>query len=127
MTTANAHGNIPEIVLRHRLRIAREEAGLSVQGLAERMGVARNTVGNAEAGKGTPRKVVLNAWALATGVDIHWLQTGEAPAGDDPDGGDEVRHQGLEPRTRWYVENASTRGAEVIPLRPTDTREAVAA
>lgn len=87
MTTANAHGNIPEIVLRHRLRIAREEAGLSVQGLAERMGVARNTVGNAEAGKGTPRKVVLNAWALATGVDITWLETGNAPAGNDPDGG----------------------------------------
>lgn len=87
MTTANAHGNIPQIVLRHRLRIAREEAGLSVQGLAERMGVARNTVGNAEAGKGTPRKVVLNAWALATGVDIDWLQTGETPAGNDPDGG----------------------------------------
>ena len=99
MTTANAHGNIPEIVLRHRLRIAREEAGLSVQGLAERMGVARNTVGNAEAGKGTPRKVVLNAWALATGVDIHWLETGNAPTGTDPDGGNQNTDNGLKVRS----------------------------
>ena len=51
----------------------------------------------------------------------------ENPHPEGPDGGNEVRHQGLEPRTRWYVENASTRGAEVIPLRPTDTREQVAA
>lgn len=99
MTTANAHGNIPEIVLRHRLRIAREEAGLSVQGLAERMGVARNTVGNAEAGKGTPRKVVLNAWALATGVNIHWLETGETPTGNDPDGGETPTDNGLKVRS----------------------------
>ena len=108
MTTANAHGNIPEIVLRHRLRIAREEAGLSVQGLAERMGVARNTVGNAEAGKGTPRKVVLNAWALATGVDIHWLETGETPAGNDPDGGDANTDNGLKVRSSTHL---SYRGA----------------
>ena len=102
MTTANAHGNIPEIVLRHRLRIAREEAGLSVQGLAERMGVARNTVGNAEAGKGTPRKVVLNAWALATGVDIHWLETGKAPDQGGPDGGDECPQPGSNRRPADY-------------------------
>ncbi|WP_010542570.1 helix-turn-helix transcriptional regulator [Dietzia alimentaria] len=94
MTTANAHGHIPQIVLRHRLRIAREEAGLGVSELAERMGVARNTVGNAEAGKGVPRKVVLNAWALATGVDIEWLVTGESPHQGDPDGGDECPQPG---------------------------------
>lgn len=57
--------------------------------LAERMGVARNTIGNAEAGKGEPRKVVLNAWALATGVDINWLLTGESPHQGDPGGGGE--------------------------------------
>ena len=94
MTTANAHGSIPQIVLRHRLRIAREESGLGVSELAERMGVARNTVGNAEAGKGEPRKVVLNAWALATGVDINWLLTGESPRQGDPGGGDECPQSG---------------------------------
>ena len=102
MTTANAHGSIPEIVLRHRLRIAREEAGLSVQGLAERMGVARNTVGNAEAGKGTPRKVVLNAWALATGVDIDWLKTGERPHQDGPGGGETCPQSGSNRRPADY-------------------------
>lgn len=122
MTTANAHGNIPEIVLRHRLRIAREEAGLSVQGLAERMGVARNTVGNAEAGKGTPRKVVLNAWALATGVNIHWLETGETPTGNDPDGGETPTDNGLKVRSSTQL---SYRGdAHLSNVHPIDFTKA---
>lgn len=76
--------------------------GLDQQELAEAMGVSRSTVTNAERGNHGVRKIVLNAWSMATGVSAHWLQTGEAPASDDsPDGGDGVRHQGLEPRTRW--------------------------
>lgn len=105
MTTAHAAGNIPEIRLEHRLRIAREFAGFQQAELAEQMGVGRNTVSNAEAGKGNPRKVMINAWALATGVPVAWLLTGdtnaENPHPDDPDGGQTVRQQGLEPRTRW--------------------------
>lgn len=71
------------------------------------MGVSRNTVYNNERGKVVPRRIVLKAWAMATGVDLTWIETGsttENPRPDGPDGGGEVevRHQGLEPRTRWF-------------------------
>lgn len=101
MTSAYETGKIPEILVRHRLRIAREAAGLEQAELANLIGISRTSVSNAESGKSAPRKITLNAWALATGVPVSWLQNGETPApDDDPDGGLEVRHQGLEPRTR---------------------------
>lgn len=70
-----------------RLRKAREEAGLSQAELAVRIGISRNTVGNHEIGVGErgPQRVVLLAWAAATGVPVEWLQTGAAPS--DPGSG----------------------------------------
>lgn len=100
MTSAYEAGTIPVIGVQHRLRIAREFAGLEQADLAEMVGISRTSVSNAESGKTRPRKITLNAWALATGVPVTWLQTGEAPA--DPDGGDEgsaVPPAGLEPAT----------------------------
>lgn len=91
MTTAYEAGKIPQILMRHRLRIAREAAGLEQADLAGLMGVSRNTVGNAESGKTDPRKIVLNAWALATGVPVSWLERGESPQPERPDGGGGMR------------------------------------
>lgn len=87
MTTAYDTGEVPQILVRHRLRIARETAGLEQAELAALMGVSRNTIGNAESGKTDPRRIVLNAWALATGVPVGWLENGENPHQDGPDGG----------------------------------------
>ena len=88
MTSAYNQGHIPEIQLRHRLRIAREHAGLDQGQIAELMGVSRNTISNAETGAVTVRKIVINAWALACGVPVAWLLTGEPPAsGPDPTSG----------------------------------------
>lgn len=87
MTTALTQGGrIPEWTLGDRLRKAREEAGLEQQELAQMIGVARNTVSNAEKGKVNPRQIVLNQWSLATGVPLQWLQNGETPTGG-PGGG----------------------------------------
>lgn len=87
MTTALTQGGrIPEWTLGDRLRKAREAAGLEMQELAQLIGVARNTVSNAERGKVTPRQIVLNQWSLATGVPVQWLQHGETPSGG-PGGG----------------------------------------
>lgn len=86
MTTAYDSGNVPEILTQHRLRIAREYASLEQSELADLIGVSRNTIGNAEKGKVRPRKIVLNAWALATGVPVTWIETGDMP-GPSPDGG----------------------------------------
>lgn len=88
MTSAYDHGAIPEIQVRHRLRIAREHAGLEQDQLADFIGVSRNTVYNYEHGRTNPRRIVLNAWALATGVPVGWLMTGEQPV----HGGDGARN-----------------------------------
>lgn len=97
-------GAIPEVTLGHRLRIAREFAGLDQAALAERADIGRTTVVNYELGYRIPRRLYLRAIAEATGVDLHWLETGEAPSGG-ADGASEVdvRPKGLEPPTFWLV------------------------
>lgn len=85
MTSAYEHGVCPQITMRHRLRIAREFAGLEQTELAELMGTTRSTVSNAETGKVEPQRTTVNAWALACGVPASWIRTGQSP-GDHPDG-----------------------------------------
>lgn len=87
MTTLYEGGRAPQITARHRLRIAREEAGYDQTALAKAIGVSRNTVNNAELGKNEPRKIVLNAWALACGVPVSWVMTGIEPENGPPGGG----------------------------------------
>lgn len=78
-------GLIPVFTIHDRLRKAREASGLDQHQLAEAMGVSRATVSNYETGfSSKPRKIVLNVWAMATGVPIQWIETGTAPgSGDD--------------------------------------------
>ena len=83
MTSAYKRGAIPVPNGPQRLMLAREYVGLNQGELAERLGVGTGTVQRAESGKTTPRRTTFMAWALATGVDPHWLETGEVP----PDGG----------------------------------------
>lgn len=109
-------GAVPTWELPDRVRKAREFAGLDQGQLAERLGVARSTVARMEQGKTTHvKRPVLLAWAFATGVDLQWLETGEAPS-PDGDGASTVRHQGLEPRTRWFEASAG-QDADVIEFR----------
>ena len=91
---------VPVFELKDRARKAREFAGVEQSELAKLTGMSRTTVARIEQGKGKPRKPTLLAIAVATGVDFNWLQTGKTPTGGS-DGGDDVRHQGLEPRTHW--------------------------
>lgn len=70
---------MPGFTLQDRLRKAREYAGLDQQQLADRMGVSRGTVGNAEHGKVKVRAITIRAWALACGVDATWLEHGTTP------------------------------------------------
>lgn len=84
-------GKIPPITLRHRLRIAREDAGLEQEELAAMIGVSRNTVGNAERGSVRPRRIVVNAWGLACGVKVSWL------LGDDQHTADSKLRMGRKP------------------------------
>jgi transcriptional regulator with XRE-family HTH domain len=95
-------GVVPGWTVSDRLRKAREHAGLEQAELAADLGVSRNTVVNYERGRVEPRRPVLVAWALRTGVPLVWLVTGDAssPRQDGPDGGSHsVRPKGLEPPT----------------------------
>lgn len=84
-------GVVPEFTQADRLRKARELTGLDQTQFAERAGISRQTVSNYEGGLREPRGLYLRAWAEATGVDMHWLQTGE-PSSDN-DGGPSVTHR----------------------------------
>ncbi len=101
MTTAtNMHGVVPTFDMGDRLTKARKVAGLSQTEMAEAIDISRRSVGSYESGESEPKRHVVLAWAMATGVDGFWLLTGEAPDPDGPGASVLVRHQGLEPRTR---------------------------
>ena len=81
-------GLIPTWTRGDRLRKARSTTGLTTREFAERIGVSQKTITDAENDKReTVRKILLNAWSLATGVPVVWLETGQGPsAGPSPDG-----------------------------------------
>lgn len=77
---------VPVWTVGDRLRKARSLTGLTSRAFAERIGVSHGTVTNAENDKVTVRTITLNAWALATGVSVQWLQTGVGSADTWPSG-----------------------------------------
>jgi transcriptional regulator with XRE-family HTH domain len=90
MTSAYETGAVPPVLLRHRLRIAREFAGLEQEELAMLMGVSRKTVGNTETGRVKPRPITLRAWAFHCGVPLGWLEGGDVTS-HPPEGGASAR------------------------------------
>ncbi|OZF05652.1 XRE family transcriptional regulator [Rhodococcus sp. 14-2686-1-2] len=92
MTRAHEAGVVPMWTQPDKLRKAREHAELNQGELASLMGVGRATVARAEQGTTTPRRPVILAWAMATGVSLDWLME-ETPS---PDG------ESAPSRTRTY-------------------------
>lgn len=91
-TTPNHTGHVPEVTLGWRLRIARESTGMGLREFAEHIGVTPDTLTSAEKDRRKVRPITLNAYALATGVDRAWLETGQAGAAPTPpDGGEALR------------------------------------
>ena len=85
MSTA-AHTNIPELTLGWRLQMALGDMG--VKEMADELGVNRATIGRWMHDKGAaPKRAYLLQWALITGVDATWLETGETPSDGGPNGG----------------------------------------
>lgn len=79
-------GDIPVFTIGDRLRKARERVGLSQSDFAAEIDVSPRSVSNYESEAVTPKKIVLKAWALRTGVPLEWIETGEVP--NNGDGGD---------------------------------------
>lgn len=65
-----------------RLRKARESAGFKQNELADLTGWSRATIAGVEQGVRPPKRALLIAVALATGVDLVWLETGKTPDRD---------------------------------------------
>lgn len=110
----DAAGLVPEFTVSDRLRKAREVRGLSQAAFAAETGLSRSTIVRVESGEKVPGTKEYNLWQMATGVSRDWLETGNAPVGQGPDGGGVVHPLGLEPRTHWLIDEP----APVIPLRP---------
>lgn len=105
----NSAGRVPELnTLPLRCHVSRETAGLSQGDLADAMDSSRTTVSNYERGTTTPRRQTLRLWAMATGVDPHWLMTGEAPS-PDGDGASECARRDSNPKpSDLYVADVLT-------------------
>lgn len=74
--TITETGIIPTFTLADRLRKARELTGLDQAPFAELAGVSRTTVSNAEQPGHRTSRLVIRAWATASGVSLDWLATG---------------------------------------------------
>lgn len=104
---------MPELTLGWRLRMAREMSGMGLREFAAHIGVAPDTITNAEKDRRKVRPITVNAYALATGVSREWLETG-VPPHHDGDGGDSVGEDGFEPPT-FRVKEGNVRH---LPFRP---------
>jgi transcriptional regulator with XRE-family HTH domain len=118
-STAESPGGawVPEFTISDRLRKIRRDLRMTQEEFADLLGVKPERYGAWEAGRNRPEEPVETAKLIEerTGVPAWWtlgvsIATGPPPT--RPSGGlARVRHQGLEPRTRWF-----TGGGEVRPL-----------
>jgi DNA-binding transcriptional regulator YiaG len=83
-----------EFDLADRMRRALRVSGVSVEEIADYLGVARGTVSTWINGRIVPRKSTMRLFALKTGVPLEWLETG---AQGEPTG--PVGPAGIEPTT----------------------------
>lgn len=112
-------GFIPELTLGWRLKMALSSGGVSRKAMAEQLGYEETQLSRWTSDKAIPRKGVISQWALTTGVNRTWLETGDgSPTGPDglPDDDREAalaklaskkRAQNGAPRVNhWYPEAA---------------------
>ena len=82
MTITIQGGTIPSLTAGTFLRAAREKAGITQAELANRMGIDRSTVREAETDIRSPRPERVTSWAIACDVPPAWLQFHVDLAGD---------------------------------------------
>ena len=102
-------GVVPAWTLADRLRKAREAAGHNQAQLAELIDSSKRSVARYEAGESEPRRHMLLAWAMATGTNMQWLETGEAPSPEGNGASDGAPYQN---RTGdLFITSRTVRGA----------------
>lgn len=78
---------VPQFDLADRMRKGLRITGLTVQEMADYLGVTRTTVSNWINGHIKPSTQTQRLWAMRTGVSYVWLTTGEHPHQAVPDEG----------------------------------------
>ena len=86
-----------------RFRKSLRVTDITVQEMADYLGVTRGTVGNWINGRVAPSMQTTRLWALRTGVPYAWLEDGETPTPAPP-----VPPVGLEPTTCGLKVRSST-------------------
>lgn len=80
MSEFPGNGLVPEWDVGDRMRKALREAKISVQDMADYLGVTRGTVSTWINGRIEPSTQTLRLWAAHCGVDYGWLSEGRLPA-----------------------------------------------
>jgi transcriptional regulator with XRE-family HTH domain len=70
--------------LGQRIKMRREQVGLSTAALARRLGVQRDTLAAWESGNSEPRANKLQMLAGILGTNVSWLLEGDAGCGPNP-------------------------------------------
>lgn len=96
---------VPTFEQRHRMALALERAGVSVQDMADYLEISRSSVGHYLSGRRAPPGAVLRLWAMRCHVPYEWLKSGEGPAHADA--------SGVGP-TNWYLMNTPQRHSAAI-------------
>lgn len=69
------------------MRMALEARGISREAVAAELGVDRKTISRWTHDVGAaPKRAYVAQWAMLTGVPIEWLETGNAPEPEGPEG-----------------------------------------
>lgn len=79
MTEYATGGSVPQWDLGDRMRKALKHAGISVEEIADYLGVTRGTVSTWVNGRIVPSVQTLRLWAMQTGVDYEWLAGSSPP------------------------------------------------
>lgn len=130
MTTLSAiDGNRGEsltMAVARRLRGQLAERRIPKLRLAAETGLGRTTILRRLSGETAINTDELELICSVTGISLVYLLTGKGEnpgGGDGGDGGESVRHQGLEPRTRWFDVSAD----QTPPIESSDYFELDAA
>ena len=91
--------HIPTWTAGERLRKAREDAGYTIDQLAELTSISKRQIIYYENDKKEPKNGEFLLWQMLTRVPAEWLRTGHF---NGPDGGQSVTQD-----SDWYIDNVS--------------------